>query len=105
MDPIALKPGRLDRQSETRFLYQPEDYTGALVLHCHFLGHEDRGMMTNVQVTCPTSGGVAASPISFGTRRADGGADDCAVAPADSAPLLACPGAEPAAHGGGGHGH
>jgi FtsP/CotA-like multicopper oxidase with cupredoxin domain len=30
-----------------------EDYTGAFVLHCHFLGHEDRGMMLMVQVVCP----------------------------------------------------
>jgi FtsP/CotA-like multicopper oxidase with cupredoxin domain len=106
MDTIALKPGRLDRQSETRFLYASEDYTGALVLHCHFLGHEDRGMMTNVQITCPTSGGVATSPIAFGTPRLDGRADDCASTPLDAAPLLACPGAEPAAaHGTGGHGH
>jgi len=98
MDTIALKPGRLSRQSETRFVYGPDDYTGALVLHCHFLGHEDRGMMTAVQVVCPTIGGVAASPISFGTRRGDGKADDCAVPPADAAPLLACPGEEAHEH-------
>lgn len=30
-----------------------EDYTGAYVLHCHFLGHEDRGMMLMVQAVCP----------------------------------------------------
>jgi len=29
------------------------DYTGAFVLHCHFLGHEDRGMMLTVQTVCP----------------------------------------------------
>ena len=32
------------------------DYTGAYVMHCHFLGHEDRGMMLNVQTVCPNSG-------------------------------------------------
>jgi FtsP/CotA-like multicopper oxidase with cupredoxin domain len=30
-----------------------EDFTGAYVLHCHFLGHEDRGMMLMVQAVCP----------------------------------------------------
>ena len=29
-----------------------DDYTGAYVIHCHFLGHEDRGMMWNVQTVC-----------------------------------------------------
>lgn len=31
-----------------------EDYTGPYVIHCHFLGHEDRGMMLTVQTVCPT---------------------------------------------------
>jgi FtsP/CotA-like multicopper oxidase with cupredoxin domain len=30
-----------------------ENYTGPYVLHCHFLGHEDRGMMLTVQTVCP----------------------------------------------------
>ncbi|HWS71101.1 MAG TPA: multicopper oxidase domain-containing protein, partial [Thermoanaerobaculia bacterium] len=30
-----------------------EDYTGAYVIHCHFLGHEDRGMMVSIQTVCP----------------------------------------------------
>jgi FtsP/CotA-like multicopper oxidase with cupredoxin domain len=30
-----------------------EDFTGQYVLHCHFLGHEDRGMMLGVQTVCP----------------------------------------------------
>ncbi|HWM89709.1 MAG TPA: multicopper oxidase domain-containing protein [Thermoanaerobaculia bacterium] len=29
-----------------------EDFTGEYVLHCHFLGHEDRGMMFSVQTVC-----------------------------------------------------
>jgi FtsP/CotA-like multicopper oxidase with cupredoxin domain len=32
-----------------------EDFTGQYVLHCHFLGHEDRGMMLGVQTVCPNS--------------------------------------------------
>ena len=30
-----------------------DDFTGEYVLHCHFLGHEDRGMMLGVQAVCP----------------------------------------------------
>jgi FtsP/CotA-like multicopper oxidase with cupredoxin domain len=30
-----------------------EEFTGGFVLHCHFLAHEDRGMMLSVQVVCP----------------------------------------------------
>lgn len=30
-----------------------EEFTGQFVLHCHFLGHEDRGMMLGVQTVCP----------------------------------------------------
>jgi FtsP/CotA-like multicopper oxidase with cupredoxin domain len=47
-----------------------EDYTGGYVLHCHFLGHEDRGMMWNVQTVCD-------SQNVFGTPVA-GQPDDCA---------------------------
>lgn len=50
-----------------------EDYGGVYVLHCHFLGHEDRGMMLNVQTRC-------AENDFFGMPRADGMADDCSVA-------------------------
>lgn len=41
-----------------------EDFTGPFVLHCHILGHEDRGMMQNVQSLCPTGG--YARPASYG---------------------------------------
>jgi FtsP/CotA-like multicopper oxidase with cupredoxin domain len=51
----------------TRF----EDFTGAYVLHCHFLGHEDRGMMLGVQVVCPDN------PSKFGTPAVNGAPDDC----------------------------
>jgi FtsP/CotA-like multicopper oxidase with cupredoxin domain len=33
-----------------------EDFTGAYVIHCHFLGHEDRGMMVTIQTVCPQNG-------------------------------------------------
>ncbi len=29
------------------------NFTGKYVQHCHILGHEDRGMMTNVMTVCP----------------------------------------------------
>lgn len=37
-----------------------DDFTGPYVIHCHFLGHEDRGMMLGVQTVCdddPTAWG------------------------------------------------
>lgn len=62
--------------TRSRFL----DYTGEYVIHCHFLGHEDRGMMIGVQTTCPGT-----STPQWGTTVATGGADNCA------APLPASP--------------
>ena len=56
-DVIALPPARVNEDGtevleasyvtmRSRFL----DYTGEFVLHCHILGHEDRGMMQNVKI-------------------------------------------------------
>ncbi len=47
-----------------------EDFTGIYVLHCHFLGHEDRGMMQMVQTLCKDKPGY------YGL--ADGKAAECA---------------------------
>jgi FtsP/CotA-like multicopper oxidase with cupredoxin domain len=58
-----------------------EDYTGLYVLHCHFLGHEDRGMMLSVQAVCPDT-------KQYGTTVANGGPDNCAV---PIAALKPCP--------------
>lgn len=33
-------------------LYVAKEFTGLFVNHCHILGHEDRGMMHNTQVSC-----------------------------------------------------
>jgi FtsP/CotA-like multicopper oxidase with cupredoxin domain len=49
-----------------------EDYGGIYVIHCHFLGHEDRGMMVNVQTRCQDAD-------YFGTPQSSGLADDCAT--------------------------
>lgn len=35
-----------------QFRHRYSEFTGEYVLHCHFLGHEDRGMMFNVQTVC-----------------------------------------------------
>ena len=48
-DPKNMVPGYIKFRS--RFV----DYTGAYVLHCHILGHEDRGMMQLVQVITNTT--------------------------------------------------
>lgn len=44
-DTIAIPPGGYVRMF-SRFV----DFSGAYVLHCHILGHEDRGMMEMVEV-------------------------------------------------------
>lgn len=54
--PAATPPGGTAQVSgyvkmRTRFV----DYTGMYVLHCHILGHEDRGMMQLVQVVSNTT--------------------------------------------------
>jgi FtsP/CotA-like multicopper oxidase with cupredoxin domain len=48
-DAIALQQKGADVVIRQRY----EEFTGHFVLHCHFLGHEDRGMMLGVQVVCP----------------------------------------------------
>lgn len=56
--------------TRSRFL----DYTGEYVIHCHFLGHEDRGMMIGVQTTCSGT----PNPL-WGTTVSSGGADNCGM--------------------------
>ena len=38
------------------------DFAGAFVMHCHILGHEERGMMQRVDVTTPSPFSGAGSP-------------------------------------------
>ncbi len=64
MDSITLADMSL---GPTVIRHRFEQLTGEYVLHCHFLGHEDRGMMLGVQAVCPNQ------PDSFGKARADGG--------------------------------
>lgn len=49
-----------------KLLHRYLDFTGEYVLHCHFLGHEDRGMMFGVQTVCKNN------PSQFGKAKADG---------------------------------
>lgn len=49
-DNFAIPPGGYMKML-TRFM----DFTGMYVLHCHILGHEDRGMMQLVQVISNTT--------------------------------------------------
>jgi len=49
-----------------KLLHRYLDFTGEYVLHCHFLGHEDRGMMFGVQTVCKDD------QTKFGKAKADG---------------------------------
>ncbi|HYO16900.1 MAG TPA: multicopper oxidase domain-containing protein [Thermoanaerobaculia bacterium] len=49
--PVQAKPTDPAGWVRLRHLYR--NFTGEYVLHCHFLGHEDRGMMFGVQTVCP----------------------------------------------------
>ncbi len=61
-DTIALPINGTDETSSSVELkLHFTDFTGEYVQHCHFLGHEDLGMMTNVQTICPNN-----SVLSFG---------------------------------------
>ncbi len=88
MDTIGLPTPTDDDPLPSVVLRQRyEDYSGAFVIHCHFLGHEDRGMMLLVQTVCP-------GEIDFGTPLGDGLPDDCAIPselyPAEFNPFPAC---------------
>jgi len=66
--------GCVNQKDEVVLRQRYDDYTGGYVLHCHFLGHEDRGMMWNVQSVCKPDG-----PAKWGQPVSSGGADNCAV--------------------------
>jgi FtsP/CotA-like multicopper oxidase with cupredoxin domain len=55
-----------DYNGYVKLLHRYLDFTGEYVLHCHFLGHEDRGMMFGVQTVCEKE------PTKFGKAKADG---------------------------------
>ncbi|MEA2605136.1 MAG: hypothetical protein QOF89_6128 [Acidobacteriota bacterium] len=70
MDTIALPAGTPQVPQSVLLRQRYTDFTGGYVLHCHFLGHEDRGMMFGVQTVCPQD------PLSYGKAR-PGGAPEC----------------------------
>lgn len=52
-DVIPIPTGTPTNLGEAVIRYVARDFTGEFVNHCHILGHEDRGMMHNVQAVCP----------------------------------------------------
>lgn len=69
--PIWQDSITLPGQSSVVINQRYEEFTGAFVLHCHFLAHEDRGMMLAVQVVCPEST-TYDGKLWFGKPKADG---------------------------------
>jgi FtsP/CotA-like multicopper oxidase with cupredoxin domain len=54
----AMGPDGVTRDGHVRMRSRFCDFTGTYVLHCHILGHEDRGMMEIVEVranACPVT--------------------------------------------------
>lgn len=70
MDTIAIPPGTPQAPQSVLLRQRYEDFTGGYVLHCHFLGHEDRGMMFGSQTVCPQD------PLYYGKAQ-PGGAPEC----------------------------
>jgi len=66
--------GCVNQKDEVLLRQRFDDYTGGYVIHCHFLGHEDRGMMWNVQTVCTPDG-----PAKWGQPVMTGRADNCAL--------------------------
>ena len=52
LDTIGLPTGSTTSPGAVTLRQRYEEFTGRYVLHCHFLGHEDRGMMFGVQTVC-----------------------------------------------------
>ncbi|HEX3126875.1 MAG TPA: multicopper oxidase domain-containing protein [Thermoanaerobaculia bacterium] len=69
-DTISLPAGSEAAPASVLLRQRYLDFTGEYVLHCHFLEHEDQGMMYAVQTVCPQD------PGSFGKAR-PGGQPEC----------------------------
>jgi FtsP/CotA-like multicopper oxidase with cupredoxin domain len=69
-DTITLPSGSEASPASVLLRHRTADFTGEYVLHCHFLNHEDQGMMYSVQTVCPRN------PDSFGKAR-PGGQSEC----------------------------
>jgi L-ascorbate oxidase len=88
---ITLKDGTTVKDGQVVFRQKYEDFTGEYVLHCHFLGHEDRGMMVNVQTVCE------GKPEDLFGKTVPASPDDCAVT-SDAALRCSGPCELPAGH-------
>lgn len=64
--------GCVVKSDSVAFRHRFDDYTGAYVIHCHFLGHEDLGMMWNVQTVCPFPQALYGAPRTTTS-------DDCGI--------------------------
>jgi len=62
-DTIALPAGTTTAPASVELRHRYLEFTGEYVLHCHFMGHEDRGMMFGVQTVCKDD------PTHFGKAR------------------------------------
>jgi FtsP/CotA-like multicopper oxidase with cupredoxin domain len=70
MDTIAVPAGTAQTPQTVHLRQRYEDFTGGYVLHCHFLGHEDRGMMFGSQTVCPQD---SQDTLYYGKPQAGGG--------------------------------
>ncbi|MEM1240316.1 MAG: multicopper oxidase domain-containing protein [Cyanobacteria bacterium P01_H01_bin.26] len=59
-DTLLVQPNQI-----VKFLYQPTDYEGSFVFHCHFVDHEDQGMMRWVKV-CDANNSTCTGDNTFG---------------------------------------
>lgn len=87
--PKAGGPGQL---GEALIRYLPQNFTGGFVNHCHILGHEDRGMMQNVQVVCP--GGDPKDPSTWRYGMPSATVPECTGETSKASPLPVCAPAE-----------
>jgi FtsP/CotA-like multicopper oxidase with cupredoxin domain len=74
------------KNASMTFLQRYEQFTGEYVLHCHFLGHEDRGMMFSVQTVCSNRYPSSAGKYGVSTRQPD----ECSGPGPFPNPLPAC---------------
>jgi hypothetical protein len=81
MSPITITPASFVVRQRYR------QFTGQYVLHCHFLGHEDRGMMFSVQTVC--SNQYPASAGKYGRPTTDPNGECAGLGPFRD-PLPAC---------------
>ena len=49
-DTVALPPGSSTQHSTIKIRHRFLNFEGKYVMHCHILGHEDRGMMQVLEV-------------------------------------------------------